>query len=259
MDVLIDIADKYGIWGVVGLVFCMMMFLGIRWLSNKLNDDMMSGLEKIGDKLTDQMSKQNEQLVNIMVDQNDKLLNHLLDKESKEEISHNNMLHERINLTEDINITLRDIMHIHNAQRAFVVEFHNSFKNLSGTPFAKYTCTFEWFEKGLSPLTVKINGLPFSMMSKIVYDILREKDGMKIYENIPKMEAENPALFSALGDDRTKAVVYSSMFDRNNTLIGLLVLEYQIPLAEGHLNIDQLKIQTAELTSLLNIRYKYSK
>ena len=251
MDVLIDIADKYGIWGAVGLVFCMIMFLLTKWLSNKLSEDMVTGLEKIGEKLTDQMSKQNDQLINVVVDQQDKLINHL--------ISHNNMLHERINLTEEINTALRDIMHIHNAQRAFVIEFHNSFKNLSGTPFAKYTCTFEWFEKGLSPLTVKINALPFSMMSKIVYDILREKDGMKIYENISKMEAENPALFSALGDDRTKAVVYSSMYDRNNTLIGLLVLEYQIPLKDGHLNIDQLKIQTAELTSLLNIRYKYSK
>ena len=48
------------------------------------------------------------------------------------------------------------------------------------------------------------------------------------------------------------------MFDRNNTLVGLLVLEYKIELKKGHLNLDQLKIQTAELTSLLNIRYKYN-
>ena len=49
------------------------------------------------------------------------------------------------------------------------------------------------------------------------------------------------------------------MYDRNNQLIGCLTLEYQIPLEEAHLNLDQLKIQTAELTSILNIRYKYSK
>jgi hypothetical protein len=74
-----------------------------------------------------------------------------------------------------------------------------------------------------------------------------------------KMENENPSLFASCKDEHTKAIIYSSMYDKNNTLVGLLVLEYQIPLEQGHLNLDQLKIQTAEVTSLLNIRYKYSK
>ena len=258
MDVLFDIADNYGIWGVVGLIFCMILFLLIKWLGKKLSEDMSTGMERVGEKLTNQISTQNDKLLNTIVDQQEKLFDHMLNKESDEEVNHNNMLNERINLTEEINNSLKDIMNIHNSQRAFIIEFHNSYKNLAGIPFAKYTCTFEWFEKGLHPLTTKLNALPFSMMSRVVQDILNEKTGMKVYTDMKKMEDENPALFAACKDERTKAIVYSSMYDKNNVLIGLLILEYQVPLKEAHLNLDQLKIQTAELTSILNIRYKYS-
>lgn len=258
MTTLLDFADEYGIWGVVGLVLCMGLFLLTKWLSNKLSDDVKSGMEKVGEKLTNQLSIQNDKLINTIVDQQERLVDHLLNKKSDEEENHNNMLNERINLTEEINNSLKDIMNIHNSQRAFIIEFHNSYKNLSGVPFAKYSCTFEWFEKGLPPLTTKLNALPFSMLSKVVSDILEEPSGMKIYTDMKKMEDENPALFAACKDNRTKAIVYSSMYDRNNILIGLLVLEYQVPLKDAHLNLDQLKVQTAELTSILNIRYKYS-
>ena len=97
------------------------------------------------------------------------------------------------------------------------------------------------------------------MLSKVVSDVLNEPSGMKVYTDMITMENENPSLFAACKDPHTKAIVYSSMYDKNNILIGLLVLEYQVPLEEGHLNLDQLKIQTAELTSILNIRYKYIK
>ena len=258
MDVLFNIANNYGIWGVVGLIFCMILFLLIKWLGKKLSEDMSTGMEKVGEKLTNQISSQNDKLLNTIVDQQERLVDHLLHRESAEEDNHNNMLSERINLTEEINNSLKDIMNIHNSQRAFIIEFHNSYKNLSGVPFAKYSCTFEWFEKGLPPLTTKLNALPFSMLSRVVSDILSEPSGMKIYTNMKKMEDENPSLFAACKDERTKAIVYSSMYDRNNILIGLLVLEYQVPLKDAHLNLDQLKVQTAELTSILNIRYKYS-
>ena len=258
MTTLLDFADEYGILGVIGLVVCMGLFLLTKWLSNKLSDDMTTGLEKVGEKLTDQISAQNDKLVTTIVDQQSKLFEHILNNKNNDEVNHANMLNERINLTEEINNSLKDIMNIHNSQRAFIIEFHNSYKNLSGIPFAKYSCTFEWFEKGLKPLTTKLNGLPFSMLSRIVSDILNEPSGMKIYTNMKQMEDENPALFAACKDEHTKAIVYSSMYDKNNVLIGLLILEYQTPLKNAHLNLDQLKVQTAELTSILNIRYKYS-
>ena len=259
MNILFDIFENYGWVGVGGLLICMVLFLLMRWLGKKLSDDMSTGLEKVGEKLTDQMSEQNNKLTNTIIEQQDKLLDHLLNKESTDFSNHNNMLNQRIELAEEINMTLKDIMQIHNSQRAFIIEFHNSYENLSGVPFAKYSCTYEWFEKGLMPLANKCLGLPFSQMAKIVSDIINNDGLQMVYEDIVKMEEENPSLFANLKDTRTKAVVYNAMFDRHNQLIGCLCLEYQIPLSKGHLNLDQLKVQTAELTSILNIRYKYTK
>ena len=270
MEILFDIIEKYGLWGACVLIGCMGIFLLFKWLSNKLSEDMTSGLEKVGEKLTDQMSQQNKKLTNVLaeqqsqltntiVDQQNKLLDHLINKDSRDTVNHNKMLNKRIELAEEINNTLRDIMNIHNSQRAFIIEFHNSYENLSGVPFAKYSCTYEWFEKGLMPLANKIMGLPFAQMAKVVNDIINSDNQQKVYTDLDLMEHENPSLFALIKDDRTKAIVYDAMYDRHNQLIGCLVLEYQIPLKEGHLNLDQLKVQTAELTSILNIRYKYSK
>lgn len=270
MEVLFGIIEKYGLWGVCTLIVYMGFVLLFKWLSNKLSENVASGLEKVGEKLTDQMSHQNKdltnalaeqqsQLTNTIVDQQNKLLDHLINKDSYDTSNHNKMLNKRIELAEEINNALRDIMNIHNSQRAFIIEFHNSYENLSGVPFAKYSCTYEWFEKGLMPLANKIMGLPFAQLAKIINDIINSDNQQKVYTDLETMERENPSLFAFLKDDRTKAIVYDAMYDRHNQLIGCLVLEYQIPLEEGHLNLDQLKVQTAELTSILNIRYKYSK
>ena len=270
MEVLFGIIEKYGLWGVCTLIVYMGFVLLFKWLSNKLSENVASGLEKVGEKLTDQISHQNKDLTNVLaeqqsqltntiVEQQNKLLDHLINKDSYDTSNHNKMLNKRIELAEEINNALRDIMNIHNAQRAFIIEFHNSYENLSGVPFAKYSCTYEWFEKGLMPLANKIMGLPFAQLAKIINDIINSDNQQKVYTDLETMERENPSLFAFLKDDRTKAIVYDAMYDRHNQLIGCLVLEYQIPLEEGHLNLEQLKVQTAELTSILNIRYKYSK
>lgn len=259
MDALFDIFNDYGWWGILGLVFCMGMYLLTKWLGNKLSNDVSSGLEKVGETLVKTISKQNNELTKTIVEQQDKLVEHLINKDSIDYENHNNMLNKRIELADDINMSLKDIMYIHNAQRAFIIEFHNSYENLSGVPFAKYSVTYEWFEKGLMPLANKCMGLPFSQLAKIVSDIIFSDNQQKVYTDLEKMEEENPSLFALVKDTRTKAIVYNAMYDRNNQLIGCLTLEYQIPLEDAHLNLDQLKIQTAELTSILNIRYKYSK
>ena len=270
MEVLFGIIEKYGLWGVCTLIVYMGFVLLFKWLSNKLSENVASGLEKVGEKLTDQMSHQNKdlanalaeqqsQLTNTIVDQQNKLLDHLINKDSYDTSNHNKMLNKRIELAEEINNALRDIMNIHNSQRAFIIELHNSYANLSGVPFAQYSCTYEWFDKGLMPVANKIMGLPFAQIAKVINDIINSDNQQKVYTDINLMECENPSLTAFIKDDKTKAIVYDAMYDRNNQSIGCLVLEYNVPLEAGHLNLDQLKVQTAELTSILNIRYKYSK
>lgn len=258
MDAIVEVFENYGWNGVIGLVICGLIVLVVKWINNKLLDDVSTGLEKIGEKLTDQISNQNDKLMNHIVDQQKNLIDYVITKEHTVSDNHNKMMNERMALAEDINTKLKDIMNIHNSQRAFIIEFHNSNQNMSGIPFTKYSCTYEWFEKGLLPLGNRCVGLPFSSMSKIVQDVLTSSNQQMMYTDMNKLEMENPALVAFVKDEKTTCIIYNGLHDKNNQLIGLLVLEYQTNPEDIHVNMNQLAIQAAELTSILNIRYKYS-
>ena len=258
METIFNIFEKYGWYGILGILICCIIFFGFSFLYKKFFNNISTGLEEIGEKLADQMSNQNDKLMDCIVDQQKQLVDYLINKDAHDLVMHNNMVNERMELAEDINMSLKDIMNIHNAQRAFIVEFHNSYSNLSGVPFAKFSCNYEWFDKGLIPLSSKCMGLPFSSMARIVSDIIQSPSQQKIYNDMTKLEEENPVIFSYVGDHKTTMIVYTGMYDKNNILIGLLVLEYQGELDPNKINLNQLRIQAAELTSILNIRYKYS-
>lgn len=261
MDVIVEIFDKYGWGGIIGLALCAAIFFGGKWLSKKLGDDMSTGLEKVGEKLTDQMSKQNESLVNVLVNQQDKLLDTILNKEQDNRIKHNEMLIDKIKISDEINMSLKEIMLYHNAQRAFIVEFHNSSSNLSGTPFAKYSCTYEWHDKGVYSLIGRCESLPFSQMAKVTGDVLNSKRQIVVYTDMEKFAEDNISMWTALTNNtpsKTKSIVYAAMYDQNNILIGMLCLEYQKEHEFTEEDINQIGVETAQLTSIINLRYKYS-
>lgn len=219
---------------------------------------MTDGLETVGEKLTQQISEQNNTLTKCIVDQQKDLINYLINKENEDQENHNNMITDRMNLAEEVNQKLKDIMNIHGAQRAFILEFHNTSYNLSGLPFAKYSCNYEWFDRGMIPLGDKCIGLPFSSISTVVKDVLKSDTQQKIYKDLNEIELSNPMLHSLLKDIDAKGMIYNGLFDKNNQLVGLLVLEYVDEFNPEEINMHQLDIQAAEITSLLNIRYKYS-
>ena len=258
MEILFKIFSEYGWWGLFGIVLCMGLFMMSKYVSKKLTSNVRTGLEEVGLTLTNQLAEQNKELTATITRSQEKLINHLIGSEEKKNEQHANMLNDRMSLSEDINQSLKDIMNIHNSQRAFILEFHNSYQNLSGIPFAKYSCNFEWFDKGLNSLCNVCTGVAFSTISKIVSDLGKSTNQQVIYTDIKKLEEDCPSLMSLLKDDNTTALVYTGMYDRNNVLIGLLVLEYQNEINPKKINLHQLHVQAAELTSILNIRYKYN-
>ena len=230
MEKLYDIFLTYGWEGLIGIAFLILLIYNGKIVVKKLTNSMASGLEDVGKKMTDEIASQNQKLVSTIISQEDKLINHIINCKSDERTNHNNMLEKKIELSDEILSSLREIGLTYNAQRAFILEFHNSYQNLSGTPFAKYSCTYEWFEKGLAPMQFKCIDLPFSSLSNVVSTLLKSKH---------------------------QQIIYTSMYDKNNILIGLLVLEYHHN--PPKINLNQLHIKAAELTSILNLRYKYLK
>lgn len=257
METLFKIFLEYGWWGIFGIILCIGIFYGGQYMIKKINKNMSTGLENIGKELTKEISEQNKELVNTIITNQDKLLDHILNQRTQIRKNHNEMLHEKMELSDEINMSLKDIMNIHDAQRAFILSFHNSGENLSGTPFPKYSCDYEWFDKGLLPIQYKCKNVSFSSLAHIVNKILKSNNQQVIY-NTKDLAQYSPSLYALFKDDLSETLVYTAMYDKNNNLIGLLVLEYKKGKVLEHVNLNQLHIQAAELTSIINLRYKYS-
>lgn len=244
-----EVIAKYG-WGSVAIIGCIaLIYIVVRLIGNKIANNVKDGMENIADKLSENISQQNEvlstniakqngELVKAISSQNERLLSYIMNKDTANAEIHDRQVEKRIEVAESINEKLKDIMNKTHAVRAFIIEFHNSYKNLAGSPFAKYTCTYEWFDKGLEQISTKIVGLPFSTMAKVVGDVKRTGKHQKLYTDMEQMENENPQLFSLVKDPRTKAIFYNLLYNDNNKMMGMLVIEWQTPLFTEQLWTD---------------------
>lgn len=252
LSTLFEIIGKYGWWSLLIAAGMGLIYICVKLVASKITDGVKGGMDDIAHKLTgtvanqlqemsstnssqlemlsQNIAKQNTELVKAISSQNERLLSYIMNKDTANAEIHDRQVEKRIEVAESIIEKLKDIMNKTHAVRAFIIEFHNSYKNLAGSPFAKYTCTFEWFDKGLEQIGTKIVGLPFSTMAKIVGDVKRTGKHQKLYTDMEKMEAENPQLFSLLKDTRTHACFYNTLYDDNNKMMGMLVLEWQTPL-----------------------------
>lgn len=259
MEILFNIGEKYGLWGICGLVVCMGLFILFKWLGKKLSTDMETGLEKVGTKLTEQMSKQNDTLTKVIVEQQEKLLDHLLTEKKANQSRHNDMISDKEDLAVDINDYLKDIMNVHGSQRAYILEFHNHNENLSGTPFVKFSCKYEWFDQGYDPLIGVCKDMAFASIAQIVKEVRLSENQCVIYSDINKFTKANPSIAYYIKGETTKAFIFKALYDKNNILIALLVLEYNHDIETRNINFNKLLVEAAELTQLINLRYKYEK
>ena len=260
LTILFELVAKYGWWSIamvagIGIIYILTKIVtskishgvqdGMTIVGNKLAQSITSQLQELSVSTTSQVemlsgniTKQNNELVKTISGQNERLLSYLMHKDAAEEDIHDAKVEKRMDIAENIIDKLKDIMNKTHAVRAFIIEFHNSSKNLAGSPFAKYTCTFEWFDKGLEQICTKIAGLPYSTMAKIVGDIKRTGKHQILYTDMENMEIENPQLFSLLKDKRTTAVFYNTLYDDNNKMMGMLVIEWHTPLFTEKLWVD---------------------
>lgn len=248
-EALFEVISKYGWWSLLITAGMGLIYICVKLVTNKITDGVKGGIDDIANRLTttvtnqlqemsssstsqmemlsSNITKQNNELIKAMGVQNEKLLSYIINNGKATEEIHDRRVEKRMSIAESIIDKLKEIMHLTHGKRAFIIEFHNSYKNLAGSPFAKYTCTYEWFDKGLEQISSKIVGLPYSSMARIVGDVKRTGKHQKLYTDINKMESENPQLFSLLKDERTTAIFYNTLYDEDNKMMGMLVVEWQ--------------------------------
>ena len=259
METFFNIFESYGFPGLISAGIGMVLYYFIKYYGNQLTKNMQSGLEKIGENLSDQMSKQNDLLTKTIIEQEDKLINYLINEKKNEQSRHNSMIHDKEDLAVDINNYLKVIKNVHAAQRTYILEFHNHNENLSGTPFVKFTCKYEWFDlsSGYEPLIGICKDMAFASIAQVFKEVRQSSDQCMIYTDLEDFGNNNPSLAYYLIKKSTKSLIFKGLYDQNNTFIAVLVIEYDHIINGKDINLNKLNVQAAEITQLINLRYKY--
>lgn len=254
---LLSLISQYG-WSSIFIAAAIgIIYIAVKLIIKHISTDLNAGIDKIASELTTNLATQNDHIVDVITTQNDKLIDYITKRDDNKVITHATMLEERMVYAEEINDKLKDIRVTLGACHVMIFEFHNSYQNLSGTPFAKYSCTYESFALGKTPLCSKVSGYPFSIISSVVKDIL-SSDSRQVIYNTKEEILKSPLIYDMDSRNETKALIYNAMFDNNNNMIGVLTIVFDKEI-DDKLNLEELKIETAQITSILNLRYKYTK
>ena len=290
VEPILNFVSKHGVLGLVMVFVILAIILLFKWITNKLlkdidggmetlatnvtnnmnnltqsmtnhiielNENMSENLTTLSNLMTSSMSKQNDALIVSMTQQNKELVN-LIRQQSEvgqnQIKNHKIMLNERMKVTSKINDKVRNLMNLTNCDRVMILEFHNTNENLNGVPFAKYSCTHEYFRRGISQLANKCVNMQFYSISSVIMDMLNQEKEQIYYEDIETIAEVNPTLYSLLVECKAKSILYTGIYDNNKCLIGLISLEYHERMDKNLIDFEEIRKQADIINSMINLK-----
>jgi hypothetical protein len=88
--------------------------------------------------------------------------------------------------------------------------------------------------------------------------MIKRKVSQIVYDDITELKENNRSLYDLLIQDEAKVLIFNALYDKDNQFFELLVLEYHNEIDLEKINLNQIQFQCAEITSILNLRYKYN-
>lgn len=271
LDTLYNIFQHYGLTGLILVAMGTVIVILGKQVFKNIKGNVDNRLDTLATTITDNMSKQNQTLIDSLNKQNEKLSDSLTNQNTKllefitnqqpaKKQKHDEMFKERVNTTRDINMKLKEICLTHGAFFAAIFEFHNTSTNLCGIPFAKFSCNFEYVEqKKPRTLLSNVQAFPFSMIEPVVTDIMETCDSRQVlYKDIATLPEEFDSvdnIFLAM-PSKPHGMIANAMWDNDENMIGLLIIGYKNELPDN-VQANEIKIDTTQLTSIVNLRYKY--
>ena len=290
VESILKFVNEHGVWGLVMVFTVLAMILLFKWGTKKLSKDISGGMETLvknvtnnmnnltksmtdhmiglnenmsenlttlSNLITNSMSKQNDALIASMTQQNKELVN-LIRQQSEvgqnQIKNHKIMLNERMKVTSKINDKVRNLMNLTNCDRVMILEFHNTNENLNGIPFAKYSCTHEYFRRGISQLANKCVNMQFYSISSVIMDMLNKETEQIYYEDIETIAEVNSTLYSLLVECKAKSILYTGIYDNKKCLIGLISLEYHERMDENLIDVEEIRTQADIISSMINLK-----
>ena len=237
LKVLGDIAIAVGIDGLV-MIAIIAGAIGFFWYKiNKSSNKTVRSLENGFNRMTETIAAQNDKLFEALVEQNKEnsqflktvVMGALQDKSSSDFTTHADNLDYRLKISNVIATKIHDLLNRYNADRAFILEFHNSKQNLSGLSFLWYDMVYEEIAKGVNLIQSGYKDQEVSTLLPIINDI-NNNGGYKIYyiDDLENLQKTSMALYHRLRVERqlTEAIMVG-LYSSSNRLLGILVLEYE--------------------------------
>ena len=125
---------------------------------------------------------------------------------------------------------LFDILLWSNAQRASIIEFHNSKENLDGLSFLWYDIQHEKQQKGIDTLSSKAKNLQATNLRPVIKRINNEKTHIIHLgpEDIENIYNESTVFYQYMKEIKASHLVYCGIYNNDtNELRAMLCLEYQ--------------------------------
>lgn len=220
---------------VVALFFVLKYFIGdiannIKKSNEKTSTDINNGFEKLSNKLIDKLvDTQDKQMEKFSEMFNTTISLALDNKAAQTAVAHNNSFDARFELSKLIKSKVKELLNRFNADRAFILELHNSKENRAGLAFIWYDMVYEEIARGVTSITSLYRDQEASQLLPIIYDI-NDSGGFKIYStsDLEALQNTSSTLYHRLRvERRLNEAIMVGLYSQDNILLGILVLEYE--------------------------------
>lgn len=220
---------------VVALFFVFKYFIGdiannIKKSNEKTSTDINNGFEKLSNKLIDKLvDTQDKQMEKFSEMFNTTISLALDNKAAQTAVAHNNSFDARFELSKLIKSKVKELLNRFNADRAFILELHNSKENRAGLAFIWYDMVYEEIARGVTSITALYRDQEASQLLPIIYDI-NDSGGFKIYStsDLEALQNTSSTLYHRLRvERRLNEAIMVGLYSQDNILLGILVLEYE--------------------------------
>lgn len=263
-----DIYATYGVTGLIVLIVLTIGYFGLKKLFEKSKNSTTSAIEnsftKMSETLSETIKEQNDKILDAFIIQSNKnnetmhevLMKALSDKTVNDNIAHAQSINRRIKISSKVQQKVNNLFYSFNCDRAFILEFHNNKQNLTGLSFVWYDMVYEAVAKGFYTLQNVYKDQEISQLIPVI-DAVNDGGGYAhfLLEDLENLKYESTALYNRLRVERqlTEALLVG-LYDSNNSMIGLLVLEYEdgfLPV-EKAVDYDELLSEANAIATLLD-------
>lgn len=256
------VIEECGITGIIMIAVAGLLYFLI-WQSDKKQE---KSIENMTNSLASSMTTQNKTLIDTLSTSNTKMQDNLLkmltdvlvDRDYEKKETHEMSMKHRLDISEKMQNKLYDILNMYHCNRTGVLEFHNSKENLNGLSFLWYDLQYEQKRRNVSSISTLCKDMQISNLVPVISNVIKS-DGIYIYrtEDIENLQKSSPVLYEQITQLDASTIIYAGLYNEDNTIIGLLFLEFtdQCPMIESIIDVHDIRERATAISELLEFKH----